>query len=159
MVQQPVEGVYGQARHHAFAQGLYVVAVGLALDGRAFAKPAARRQAGKGHGAAVGVVVAHLEQALDHAEPVGDGAPDAAHIVAGQRVAHQQHLFGAGALVRLQQGQPGNVRQFIGRGFAAAVVQGQIGAHAVQVKRKAAGAECDAECGNTTIPNVVARTK
>jgi hypothetical protein len=44
VVQEPVKGVDGQARHHASAQRLDVVAVDLALEHRAFAEPAPWRQ-------------------------------------------------------------------------------------------------------------------
>ena len=89
VVQQPVEGVDRQAGHHAAAQRLDVVAVDLALEHRAFAEPAARRQAAEGDGLALRVVGAHLQQALDHAEPVGDRPADAADVVARQRIAHR----------------------------------------------------------------------
>ncbi len=70
VVQQPVKGIDRQPRDHTFAQGLDVVAVRLAFERRAFAKPAAWRHPGKRHGHALGVVAAHLEQALHHTKPV-----------------------------------------------------------------------------------------
>jgi hypothetical protein len=73
-VEQPVEGGHRDAGHHALAQGLDVVAVDLALEHRAFAEPAARRHAGEGDGHALRAVVAHLQQAVEHAEPVGHRA-------------------------------------------------------------------------------------
>jgi hypothetical protein len=126
MVQQPVEAVDRQPGHHTFAQRLDVVAVGFALEGRALAEPAAGRHAGEGHGLALGVVAAHLEQALDHAKPVGHRPPDAADVVARVGVAHQQRRHGAFTFGGLQLVQPRNAVQLFSRGGPAPLVQGQI---------------------------------
>ena len=73
--------VKGQARHHAGPQGLYVVAVGLAFQSRAFAKPTAWGHARESHGLAVDVVGAHFEKARDIAKPISHRAPDSTHKV------------------------------------------------------------------------------
>ena len=109
---QPVEGLDAQARHHALAQRLDVVAVGLALDHRALAEPAAGRHAGEGDGDAHRGVVAHLQQAVDDAEPVGHRPADAAQQFAGADLHHLEVAQGALALVVLQCAQPGDALEF-----------------------------------------------
>jgi hypothetical protein len=128
-IEQPVEGVHRQAGDHAAAQGLDVVAVGLALEGRAFAEPATRRHAGERHGLARLVAAAHLQQALDDAEPVRDRAPDAAHIVARHGVGDADLPRGAFVFRRPQQFQPRYPGEFRGIGCAAPLVQGQRSVH------------------------------
>ena len=113
VVEQPVKRVNGQARHHALAQRLDVVAVRLALHGRALTKPAARGHARERHGLALGVVAAHLEQPLHHAEPVRHGPADAAHEVAGQGITHQQGGHSARARGWLKLCQPRNALQLL----------------------------------------------
>ena len=139
MVQQPIKGVDRQSGHSAFAQRLHVVAVGLALDHRALAKPAPRRQSGKGHGAAVGVVAAHLEQALDHAEPVRHRLALATDTVAHLCVGHAQRFHGALALVRLQVPQPWDTGHFVGLERAAALLQWKVLGHGSSLKNQEQG--------------------
>ena len=122
-----MEGVHRQAGDYALAQGLDVVTVGLAFKGGAFAKPAARRHTGKSHGLAVCVVAAHLEQAVDHAKPVGYGPPSPAHQVSGQSVAYLELPDDAFPLIAVQHRQPGYGDQFCSVRGAAAVVQGEVG--------------------------------
>ena len=117
-------------RAASFAQGLDVVAVGLALERGALAKPAAGRHASESHGLALGVVAAHLEQALHHAKPISHRPPETADIVPRFRVAHQQGGHGAFTLGGLQRHQPGNAAQLGLCGRATALVQGQIVGHA-----------------------------
>ena len=123
MVQQPVEGVDRQPRHHTFAQRLDVVAVGLALHGGALAKPPTRRHAGEGHCLSLGVVAAHLEQALHHPKPVGHRPPHAAHKIPWSGIAHQQRRLGTLAFGGRQPLQPWDIGHFGRRGWAAALVQ------------------------------------
>jgi hypothetical protein len=89
-VEQPVEGGDRDAGHDAVAQRLDVVAVDLALEHRAFAEPAAGRHAGEGDRHAQRRVVAHLQQAVEHAEPVGHRPADAAHQSPGLDLHHAQ---------------------------------------------------------------------
>src|SRR5664279_6343895 len=81
-VEQPVERLDAEAGDLALAQRLDVVAIGLALDHRALAEPAAGRQAGEGDRDAHGGVVARLQQAVDDAEPVRHRPADAAEQIA-----------------------------------------------------------------------------
>ncbi|MPN08091.1 hypothetical protein SDC9_155368 [bioreactor metagenome] len=132
MIKQPVEGVDGQPRHQALAQRLDVVAIGFALHGRALAKPASGRHAGEGHGQAVGVVGTHLEQPLDHAEPISDGPPHAADIVAAHGIAHHQRRRGALALGGIEQTQPGDTVQFKGGGWTTTLMQREFLTHSAR---------------------------
>ena len=118
-----------QPRHAAGPQGLDVVAVGLALEGGALAKPAAGRNAGVGHGLALRVVGAHLEQPVDHTKPIGGGAAGAAQGVAGAGVGHFQVFGSALALVGLEQVDPGNGFELGVGERAAALVQAGVGGH------------------------------
>ena len=61
IVDQPIESIEGQTCHHTGAQGLDVVTVDLALQGRALAKPTPWRHTRKGHGLAIFVVAAHFQ--------------------------------------------------------------------------------------------------
>jgi hypothetical protein len=98
------------AGHQALAQRLDVVAVDLALEHRAFAEPAAGRHAGEGDGHAQRAVVAHLQQAVEHAEPVGHRPAHAAHQFAGLDLHHaqvgQHPLALSSASSRSSQGMP-----------------------------------------------------
>ena len=101
VVQQPVKRVNRQPGHHAFAQRLNVVAIWLALECSAFAKPAAGRHAGVRHGHALVVVTAHFEQAFNDPEPVSDRPANPAHIVPCCCVTHAQSRSSYLALKRV----------------------------------------------------------
>ena len=122
-LEQPVEGLDAEPGDDALAQRLDVVAVDLALDHRALAEPAAGRHAGEGDRHAHRGVVAHLEQAVDHAEPEGRRPADAAQQLAGADLHHPQVADDALALVGLQRGQPGDVAQLGGVGAARPLEQ------------------------------------
>ena len=105
-----------QFRDHAPAQGLDVVAIGLALDHRAFAEPAAGRDAGEGDRHAHRRVVAHLEQAVD---PRRTSRSPAGRRGTAARRPRPPTTFRSCkrplALDRLEAGQPGDVGQLAGR--------------------------------------------
>ena len=102
-VEQPVEGLDAESGDHALAQRLDVVAVGLALDHGSFAEPAAGRQAGERDRDPARAVVAHLQQALDHAEPVRHRPADAAEQFADVDLHDLQVGQRPVALVRLER--------------------------------------------------------
>jgi hypothetical protein len=106
-----------------------VVAVGLALQGRAFAKPATGWHTGEGHGLALGVVGAHFQEAVDHAKPIRHRAARARDEFAGAGFGHLQVAHRAFALGRLQHTQPRNGGEFALGQWAAALVQGAFRQH------------------------------
>ena len=120
-----------QTCNPAFAQGLHVVAVAFALERRTLAKPTPWRDAGEGHGLPLRAVAAHLEQAVDHAKPVGGGAARTAHKLTGVRIGYFQVLCSAFMLGRCQQCHPRDGMGLGLGGAALALVQGCLGAHAV----------------------------
>ena len=100
--------------------------VRFAFQRRAFAKPAARRHPGEGHGLAIDVVAAHLEQAIDDPKPVGNGSPGTAHQIAGQSVAHLDLPRDQFALRTVQHRQPRNGGQLGSVWCPAAVMKREI---------------------------------
>ena len=124
VVQQPMEGVDGHTCHHAAAQGHDVVAVGLALDGRALTKPTTGRHTRESDGAPAGAVRAHLQQAFHHAKPIRGLATHAAYVVARHGVTHHQLRFDAVALVFFEQTKPWNELELLLRERASSLENG-----------------------------------
>jgi len=129
VVQQLVEALQRYARHRAAAQGLDVVAIGLALDQRALAKPGPRRHAGEGDGRAVHRVVAHLEQTVDQPEPVAGRPADAAQQHAGLHIHHLDAGGHARAVIGREKAQPRHVGQFPPGGCPGPFAQRAEGCH------------------------------
>jgi hypothetical protein len=121
-----VEGVDRELRDRARPERFDVVAVGLALDDRAFAEPASGRDAGERDRHTHRRVVAHLQQAVDHAEPVGDRPADPAQELAHLDLHHLQVGQGPLALVRQQRWEPRHLGQLrrLGRARAGKQVGG-----------------------------------
>ena len=154
-IEQPVEGRDVQAGDHAPAHRLDVVAIDLPLDHRALAEPAARRQAGEGDrhaDAARAAVVAHLQQAVDHAEPVGHRPADAAQQFAGIDL-HDLHASSTAASCSfgIERAQPGNAGQLVSR-FGGAP------ASATARSRRGSKRACHhRETPKGTVPRIVVR--
>ena len=127
--QQGVEMVDRQTRHHTRAQGLHVVAIGLAFERRAFAKPSPARHASEGQTVAFVSVDVHFEQAVDHAKPIRGRTPDAADHVANQGIADDELRQSLRPLWQIEQTQPRNILEFSGGRCTAALVQGQVLGH------------------------------
>ena len=109
-----MEGLDAETRDEALAKGLDVVAVGLALDDRAFAEPAARRHAREGDGHAKRAVVAHLQQAVEHPEPERRRPAHAAQDLA-RRDAHDLEVGDRGAaFLHIEAAQPGDAVELCG---------------------------------------------
>ena len=118
-----MEGVDRELRDRARPERFDVVAVGLALDHRAFAEPAAGRQARERDRDPLLAVVARLEQAVDDTEPVRDRAADPAQQLAGIDLHHFQVGERTLLLVRLEPVQPRDVGALEGIGRSGALAK------------------------------------